>query len=110
LATQPAYTRIEQTDAASGATIDQFIATGSNQVFAIIWTAAHRPDLRKLLSSYFGAYTNALAQQKGHSLHVARIDTGNLVVEMSGYPGAFRGAAWVPSLVPATVDITELLQ
>lgn len=109
-AVQGAYTIVEQTDAASGATIEQYLATGSNQVFAITWSGPHQPNLQTLLSSYFGVYSNALANQKQHSLHVAHVDTGSLVVDMTGHPGNFRGAAWAPALVPAGVDVSQLVQ
>jgi Protein of unknown function (DUF2844) len=104
-----AYTESTQTDAASRATINQFVATGSNKVFAVTWSGPHRPDLRRLLSSYFGAYIQALAQRRRRSRHVTRIDTGNLVIEMAAYPGMFRGAAWLPALVPTGVIIDDLI-
>ena len=107
---QPAYTMVEQIDPASGATIDQYVATGSGQVFAITWSGPHRPSLRALFSSYFGAYADALAKSRMHSLHVVHIDTGSLVVDMSGHPGDFRGSAWAPPLVPSGIDISTLLR
>lgn len=107
---RPAYTMVEQTDPTSGATVDQYVATGSGQVFAIAWSGPHRPSLNALFSSYFGAYTDALAKSRMHSLHVVHIDTGSVVVDMSGHPGDFRGYAWAPPLVPSGVDISTLIR
>jgi hypothetical protein len=109
VANTSAYTEIEQTDAASGATIDRFVANGTDQVFAISWTGPHRPDLSNLLSSHFDTYSNAPRPPNAHSLHVVHIDTGSLVVDMSAYASEFKGAAWAPALVPAGVDIDTLL-
>jgi hypothetical protein len=108
--TAPNYTVVEQNDSASGATIEQYVAAGSNQVFLVTWHGPHMPDLQSLLSSYFGAYNAALAARKLRSLHTLHVDTGSLVVDIVGHSGDFRGSAWAPALVPVGLDVTSLLQ
>ncbi len=78
-------------------------------VFAVRWSAPAIPDLRLLLGSYFGRYTDALARLRQAGIHRSvRIASPELVVESSGHLRAYHGLAYLPSEVPAGVTTTEL--
>lgn len=78
-------------------------------VFAVSWSAPVIPDLRLLLGSYFGRYSDVLARLRRAGTHRSvRIDSPELVVESSGHLRAYRGIAYLPSEVPAGVTTAEL--
>jgi len=81
----------------------------SGKVFAVTWRGSLPPDLSALFGSYFDSYRTALIAQSHpgghHQVHVVQSD---LVVQSLGRMRAFMGKAYVPSLVPAGVDVTEL--
>jgi hypothetical protein len=75
----------------------------------VTWNGPLPPDLSQLFGSYFDSYRTALIAQShpgGHRrVYVAQAD---FVAQSLGRMRAFRGKAYVPSLVPAGVDVTEL--
>jgi hypothetical protein len=81
----------------------------SGKVFAVTWKGPLPPDLSQLFGSYFDSYRTALIAQShpgGHrQVYVAQPD---FVAQSLGRLRAFRGKAYVPSLIPAGVDVTEL--
>jgi hypothetical protein len=101
------YTRHDIATGANAAIHEYVSRTG--KVFAVTWRGPLPPDLSQLFGSYFGAYRTAVIAQShpgGHrQVYVAQPD---LVVQAVGRLRAFAGKAYVPSLVPAGVDVTEL--
>jgi uncharacterized protein DUF2844 len=84
-------------------------ASRSGKVFAVTWRGPLPPDLSQLFGSYFDSYRTALVAQShpgGH--HQLQIVQPDLVIQSVGRLRAFMGKAYVPSLVPAGVDVTEL--
>jgi hypothetical protein len=81
----------------------------TGKIFAVTWKGSLPPDLSQLFGSYFESYRTALIAQSHpgghHQVHVVQSD---LVVQSVGRLRAFMGKAYVPSLVPAGVDVTEL--
>ena len=103
----PAYT-VREIAGESSMDIHEF-SNGRGVVFAVSWSAPVIPDLRLLLGSYFGRYTDALARLRQAGIHrTVRIDSPELVVESSGHLRAYRGLAYLPSEVPAGVTTAEL--
>jgi len=84
-------------------------STLSGKVFAVTWQGFTPPDLRQLFGDYFTAYQSAAAMQAQpgmhRQLHVAKTD---LVVTSGGHLRSFHGQAYVPSLVPAGVNVSAL--
>jgi hypothetical protein len=85
--------------------------TRQGQVFAITWHGPFKPDLRQLLGDYFARYQSAVAaagdDRAGKHSHSV-VSGADLVVQSSGRLRAFQGLAYVPSLVPAGVSVSEL--
>jgi hypothetical protein len=103
----PAYT-VREIAGESSMDVHEF-TNNRGVVFAVSWNAPVIPDLRLLLGSYFGRYTDALARLRQAGMHRSvRIDSPDLVVESSGHLRAYHGLAYLPSEVPAGVTTTEL--
>ena len=103
----PAYT-VREIAGESFMDVHEF-TNNRGAVFAVSWSAPVIPDLRLLLGSYFGRYTDALARLRQAGIHRSvRIESPELVVESSGHLRAYHGFAYLPSEVPAGVTTTEL--
>jgi hypothetical protein len=101
------YTRHDITTSPDAA-IHEY-ASRSGKVFAVTWRGPLPPDLSQLFGSYFDSYRTALIAQShpgGH--HQLQIVQPDLVIQSVGRLRAFMGKAYVPSLVPAGVDVAEL--
>jgi hypothetical protein len=79
-------------------------------VFAVVWRAPGRPDLRQLLGGNFDAVQADNAPRGGRRrlrLPIA-VNRSDLVVQSGGHPGAFWGAAVMPGLQPAGFSASDL--
>jgi hypothetical protein len=91
----------------SGTVVQQYVSP-AGVVYAITWRGPRMPDLRELMGTYFDKMAQTgRAPTGGHNLVIRKGD--DLVVEGVGHPGSFSGRAWVPSLVPAGVNIESSL-
>jgi hypothetical protein len=103
----PAYT-VREIAGESSMDIREF-SNGRGVVFAVSWSGPVFPDLRLLLGSYFGRYTDALATLEHAGMHRSvRVASPEIVVESSGHLRAYHGLAYLPSELPAGVSSTEL--
>ncbi len=90
--------KIVQTDRDDGTIIKEYF-NGAGVVFGVTWQARNVPNLEHLLGAYFSEFQRAI-QARGHRAGPLMIRTKNLVVESGGHMRAFRGRAYVPSLLP----------
>lgn len=96
---------------ANGTTVQEYAGT-TGLVFAVAWRGPVLPDLSALLGGYFSTFKaeadrgRALGK-RGSAVHVAR---GDLVVSSNGRMRGFYGYAYAPELVPAGVNINDVLQ
>jgi hypothetical protein len=81
----------------------------AGKVFAVTWSGPLPPNLQQLFGDYFETYHSAAIAQShpGGHRHV-NIVQPDFVVQALGRLRAFRGAAYVPSLVPAGVNVADL--
>jgi hypothetical protein len=78
-------------------------------VFAVSWKARVLPDLSGLLGAYFAQYNAGLGALSHPGLHRSvRVASPDMVVENSGHLRAYAGRAYLPSLIPASVLLTDL--
>lgn len=95
----------------SGTTVWEY-ATPAGLVFAIAWRGPVLPDLNTILGSYFKAFkveseqTRALGR-RGAPINIER---DGLILRSGGRMRNFFGYAYVPALIPAGVDIKDVLQ
>ena len=90
----------------SGQKVREFVST-EGTVFGVAWEGPFQPDLQQLLGSYFEPVKQAVAQQHcGHG--PIFVETSGFVFQQGGHARSFHGRAYVPSMVPQGVDVTEI--
>jgi hypothetical protein len=94
---------------ASGTMIREYVDPAGT-VFAVAWDGPWLPDLRQVLGEHFDHYQAAMRarQQSRTGRGVVNIDEGGLVVQMSGHPRAFTGRAYLPSRLPAGIQLASI--
>jgi hypothetical protein len=94
--------------AGSLVTVTEFV-NSDGVVFAVSWHGIIKPDLQSLLGSFYEEF-HALdaARARTPSRHPTQINTSKAVVLRSGHMRDIRGTAYIPSLVPADVNIGTL--
>ena len=90
----------------SGIVVREYVSP-SGAVYAITWRGPRMPDLRELLGPYFAELSSRDARGGNHRMILTRAD---LVVRSTGHRNSFTGRAWVPSLVPAGLNIDTALE
>jgi len=94
----------------SGTSVREFVTSGG-VVFAVAWRGPVLPDLSALLGNYFAAFkleTDRLRTTGGRG--PVNIQAADLVVQSNGRMRRFFGYAYAPTLIPAGVDINDLLR
>jgi hypothetical protein len=85
----------------SGPVVHEYLSP-AGVVYAVSWKGHGMPDLRELLGAYFSQMPTS-HRRGGH--HRMTLTGDDLVVESTSHGHLFTGRAWVPSLVPAGVDV-----
>ncbi len=104
-----AAVRTHEIAMADGSTIREFVGP-SGTVFAIAWSTRFKPDLDALLGAHAATYA-AAASEAMRTPGIRRnveLRRGDLVVRATAHLNAHTGKAWLPSLVPAEVDVDAL--
>jgi hypothetical protein len=91
----------------SGTVVREYISPGG-KVFAVTWKGMMPPDLQQTLGTYFEQYkaSAATAPREGH--HHLTVRQPDLVVSTGGHMRAWKGVAYVPSLLPPNFSLDEL--
>jgi Protein of unknown function (DUF2844) len=86
---------------AGGMVVREYVSP-VGMVFGVVWEGPAVPDLTQLLGPYFADFQQAVASSpRRHG--PLYIQAGQLVVESGGHMRAYRGRAYVSSLVPANL-------
>jgi len=93
---------LHQITAPDGAIVKEYVSP-KGKVFGVSWQARTMPDLRQLLGSYFAEFQQQASQSSQRRHGPLMVRTEHLVVESGGHMRAFRGRAFVPSLMPDAV-------
>jgi hypothetical protein len=104
-------TQYEVNEITSDGLIVREYSTHQGQVFAVLWRGPFKPDLEQLLGGYFVRYQSAVNAnaQSPRGLHRQfTVSQPDFVVQQNGRLRAFRGEAYIPSLVPAGVSVADL--
>ncbi len=101
---------VHETLLETGTTVLEY-ATPAGVVFAVTWQGPVLPDLSVLLGNYFKIFKTQTDQARvsGQRGAPVRIATDGLVVSSSGRMRNFFGYAYAPTLVPAGVNIQDVL-
>ena len=79
------------------------------KVFAVLWRAPGRPDLRQLLGDNFDTMQADNAARIGRrTRRPIGVNRPGLLVQSGGHPGAYWGAAVMPQLQPAGFSASDL--
>ncbi|MDE2052727.1 MAG: DUF2844 domain-containing protein [Gammaproteobacteria bacterium] len=106
----PGYT-VQEITAATGTVVREYVSP-AGVVFAVSWSGPAMPNLQQMLGTYFDQYQIAVKAQRttskraGHN-HV-EIRAPSLVVHAGGHMRQYSGLAYVPSLVPQNLSISDL--
>jgi hypothetical protein len=102
---------LHETALENGTTVWEY-ATPAGQVFAVAWRGPVLPDLSALLGNYFRAFKVETEQIRAVGSRGApiTIERDGLVLQSGGRMRNFFGYAYVPALVPAGVNIKDVLQ
>lgn len=92
-----------------GTVVRQYAATGG-KVFGVAWSGPVKPDLQAVLGSYFPKYVamHEDAARTGVARNIRSLQSGDLIVEFGGHMRAYSGRAYVPTLMPASVDAAKI--
>lgn len=87
-------------------------ATPEGLVFAVAWRGPVLPDLSVLLGDYFKTFTAATDQARfaGRRGAPVSIEGDGLVIRSNGRMRNFFGHAYASDLIPAGVNIKDVLQ
>lgn len=98
---------VEEITLPSGTVVKEFVSP-AGIVFAVSWHGPTLPNLEQTLGSqYFGQLKAAEKTRRfGHN-HV-EVKGPKFVVHAGGHMRAFYGVAYVPSLVPSGVSLSDL--
>ena len=96
---------VHEIQAATGTTVKEYVLN-DGRVFAVSWQGPFNPDLRQLLGKRYEAFAAAARGQKtlrpGHG--TLRVRTQDMVVEAGGHMRAFFGRAYLPELLPPSLE------
>jgi hypothetical protein len=103
---------VEEIATASGTVVREYVSP-AGVVFAVSWSGPAMPNLQQTFGSYFTQFQAAVqarrAEQpalRGHN-HL-EIRTPSLVVHAMGHMRHYFGVAYVPSLLPTNVSVSDL--
>jgi hypothetical protein len=91
----------------SGQLVREFVSPDGT-VFGVAWEGPSQPDLQQVLGSYFDPVKQAVAAQQRHGHGPISVETSGFVFQQGGHARSFHGRAYVPSMVPQGVDVTEI--
>lgn len=93
---------VHEIQAESGTTVREFVSA-SGTVFGVAWQGPWAPDMRQLLGSYFDQYVQAV-QSKRPRRGAVSVQEPGLVVESGGHMRSFSGRAYLPQMMPPSVE------
>ena len=107
---RPAAYTVQESELDSGTIVKEY-ATPAGQVFAVSWRGPVLPDLNALLGDYFNAFRQEMHQARlaGRRGAPVNMESAALVVKSNGRMRNFFGSAYAPDLVPADVNINDVL-
>jgi hypothetical protein len=98
---------VHEMQAASGTVVREYVAANGT-VFGVAWSGPVMPNLRQIFGQYFETFANApRVKVSGHS-HLF-VQQKGLVVRSSGRMRAFKGNAYIPTMLPQGVTADQIL-
>jgi hypothetical protein len=91
----------------SGTVVREYISPGG-KVFAVTWKGMMPPDLQQTLGTYFEQWKAAAATAPREGHHHLTVRQPDLIVSTGGHMRAWKGVAYVPSLLPPNFPLDEI--
>jgi hypothetical protein len=98
---------VSQITLSTGTVVNEYVTPGG-KVFAVTWKGPSVPDLQQTLGSYFSAFQAAGSVPHGANHHQLRVQQSDFVLQTGGHMRAWRGAAYVPSLLPPNFSLDDI--
>jgi hypothetical protein len=101
---------LHTTQLENGTTVQEY-ANPAGLVFAVVWRGPVLPDVSALLGTYFHAFRaeTGAARSMGKRSSAVTMVSDKLVVKSTGRMRSFVGYAYAPDLIPAGIDIKDVL-
>ena len=106
-ATPVAGYTVSQITLPTGTVINESVSSEA-KVFAVTWKGPSVPDLQQTLGSYFSAFQAAGSVPHGGNHHQLRLQQSDFVLQTGGHMRAWRGVAYVPSLLPPNFSLDDI--
>jgi hypothetical protein len=108
---EPGYS-VQEITAGNGTVVREYVSP-AGVVFAVSWSGQAMPNLRQTLGAYFTQYQAAVKTERADGRHRSghnhlEVRTPSLIVHAGGHMRQYFGIAYVPSLLPPNVSISDL--
>jgi hypothetical protein len=91
----------------AGTVLREYVSP-AGKVFAVTWKGMMPPDLQQTLGTYFEQYKAAAATAPRDGHHHLTVRQPDLVVSTGGHMRAWKGVAYVPSLLPPNFSLDDI--
>ncbi|WP_233888735.1 DUF2844 domain-containing protein [Paraburkholderia flagellata] len=104
----PSYT-VEELRLPGGTLVREYV-NPAGIVFGVTWQGPEMPDLAQLLGTYMDeARTGVKAFREKHGgVGPVAVSSGGLVLQAGGHMGQYRGRAYLPAAIPASVTVEAI--
>jgi uncharacterized protein DUF2844 len=106
-ATPAAGYTVTQITLTTGTVVNEYVSA-EGKVFAVSWKGPMTPNLQQTLGTYFTRFTAAGSVPHGAGHHGISIQQSDFVMQTSGHMRAWRGKAYVPSLLPPNFSLDDI--
>jgi Protein of unknown function (DUF2844) len=108
---EPGYS-VQEITAATGTVVREYLSP-AGVVFAVAWNGRTMPNLKQTLGTYFAQYQGAVKSQRADHVHRLghnhlEVRTPALIVHAGGHMRQYFGIAYVPTLLPPNLSISDL--
>ena len=98
---------VEEITVPSGTVVKEFVSP-AGIVFAVSWYGPSMPNLQQTLGSQYFSQLEAAEKTHRFGHNHVELSGSKLVVHAGGHMRSFYGMAYVPSLLPSGVSLSDL--
>jgi hypothetical protein len=103
---------VDEITTASGTVVREYVSP-AGMVFAVSWYGPAMPNLQQTFGTYFTQFQAAVQARQAQESHFRghnhlEIHTSSLVVHAMGHMRQYFGLAYVPSLMPTNLSVSDL--
>ncbi len=102
-----AHTYVVHEIATTGTVVREYVSP-AGVVFGVAWEGQFQPDFQHLLGPYYEQAVQTASEQPRARRGPIVIDTPGLVFQQTGHIRSFHGVAYIPQLLPGTVQASDI--